>query len=228
MSCKRLPFFIAAVAVALAIFTHTASADSYHLISLGSDNGKNIYGIDTSGDLVVENLNGDCSGPYTACYFETSPTGAPLGVTALPPSLSYDNGSPCTGAPPAGFYELGAAKCNNGREVFGGEYYNPALYTTLCAGPISGLAETIFCGNDGELLGVFTGFDPFADWIQASGDEIDLNAAGDFGFIDGRDEITYLAIDLTPSTTPEPGTVDLVATGGLALFWVLRRRFVHA
>jgi hypothetical protein len=227
MSRKQLQFFSAAVVVAFAIFTHAASADSYQVINLGSDDSGriDIYGIDTSGDLVVDFM-GDCSGPYSPCYFETSSTGVPLGETALPPSLSYDNGSSCTGALPAGFIELGGAICNNGREVLGGAYYNPTLYTTLCAGPISGPAETSFCANGGELLGVFTGFDPFADWIHGSGDQIVLNAAGDFGVVDGRDDTIYLAIDLTP--TPEPGSVDLVATGGLALFWVVRRRFVHA
>jgi hypothetical protein len=215
---RRFPFFTAIIAVALGIFTTTASADTYKLILVGGAR-TNVYGIDGSGDLVVTYVS--CPGP--GCYQEVTPADTFFPPTALPPSLAYDNGSPCTGGLPAFFSKLGAAICNNGHEVFGGEYYNPVLATTLCAGPISGLAEEVFCGNHGELIGLFTGFDPFADWFSGSGDMIVLNAAGDFGVVDGRDDQVYLAID----QTPEPNTLLLVGAGCLSLFSVLRRRVLH-
>ena len=168
---RQLPFFAAIIAVALGIFTTTASADTYKLILAGGARDS-VYGIDSSGDLVISIFNGGCPGLGTPCYGEVTPADVFLGETPLPPTLSYDNGSPCTGGLPTDFSLLGQATCNNGHEVFGGEYYNPVLYTTLCAGPISGLAENLFCTNHGELLGVFTGFDPFADWIRGSGDRL--------------------------------------------------------
>ena len=165
-----------------------------------------------------------CPGP--GCYHEVTPAGVFFAPTALPPSLAYDNGSPCTGALPTFFSGPGACVSNNGHEVFGGWYYNPVLATTLCAGPTSGVAEGIFCGNNGTLIGIFTGFDPFADWFSGSADEIVLNAAGDFGVVDGRDDKAFLGVDLT-TPTPEPNTLILVGAGCLSLFWVLRRRVVH-
>ena len=219
---RQLPFFAAIIAVALCIFPTPASADTYKLILAGGARDS-VYGIDSSGDLVISIFSGDCF-----CYQEVTPAGAFLAPTALPPSLSYDNGSPCSGGLPTYFSKLGAATCNNGHEVFGGEYYNPVLATTLCAGTISGLAETIFCANDGDLIGLFTGFDPFADYLgHMSGDRIVLNAAGDFGVNDGRDEAVYLGVDLTTLATPEPNTFILVGAGCISLFWVLRRRVVH-
>lgn len=217
MSLRQLPSFIATLVLALGAFTTAASADSYNLIYLGPETGGvYLYGIDTSGYLVTGNS-------ILGTYYETSPADVTQ-VFTTPPSLSYNDGGACTGGVPAGFSVLGEAVCNNGHEVFGGSYDNPALFTTLCSGPISGSAETIFCGNHGYLLGIFTGFDPFNDWIQGSGDQIVLNASGDFGVIDAARDSIYLAIDLTP----EPSSVVLAATGCIVLLWVGRRRLLRA
>lgn len=222
-SGRQLPFFAAILAVAFCIFTPTATADPYKLILAGGSTAS-VYGIDRYGDLVISIRNGGCSGPNTLCYEEVTPADVFSALTALPPSLPYDNGSPCTGGLPADFSVLGQNICNNGHEVFGGDYYNPALYTTLCAGPISGLGELTFCGNNGDLIGLFTGFDPFADYLgHLSGDEIVLNAAGDFGVDDGIHEQVDLGVDLVP----EPNTLILVGAGCLSLFWLLRRRVIH-
>ena len=217
---RRLPLFAAIVAVVLALVPACASADPYHLVLAGGSNAS-VYGIDRYGDLVFSILNGGCSGPGTLCYDEISSTGVPLAVTALPPSLPYDNGTPCSGALPTGFSLVGAATCNNGHEVFGGEYYNPALVPTLCVGPTSGALHT-FCVNNGDLIGLFTGFNPFTDYFAISGDRIVLNAAGDFGVNDGLHEQVDLGIDLVP----EPNTLALVAAGCLSLFWIARRRLI--
>jgi hypothetical protein len=221
-SGSRFSFFAAILAVALGIFTTTARADTYQLILVGGGND-NLYGIDRSGDLVVTYL-GNCSGPFTSCYQEDTITGTALPPTSSPPALSYDNGTSCTSPLPTFFSGLGACKSNNGHEVFGGEYFNPGLATTLCAGPISGQAESIFCTNGGDLKGIFTGFNPFADWHHGSADGLVLNAAGDFGVLDGLDSEVFLGVDLTP----EPNTLLLVGAGCISLFWIARRRVVHS
>ena len=204
-----------------------AFADSYQLRVVGDGNGENIYGIDSSGDVVIDVAPGICQGlgfGYGSCYQTYSRAGIASVVSANPPNLAYDNGGTCTGTLPADFFVLNASACNNGREVFGGEYENTVLASTLCTTAVSG-AEAEFCANNGLLIGIFTGFDPFADFIGGlSGDKIDLNQSGDFAVISGRTEFIYQAIDLT--AVPEPDNVVLVGTGGLLLLGFARRKLL--
>jgi hypothetical protein len=88
--------------------------------------------------------------------------------------------------------------CNNGHEIYGGIY--------------------------GNILGVWTGPDPIADLLLNPGsfDGGFINANGDAVFIDGFDDTLISAVDLS-TITPEPDSLLLVGTGGLALLGVLRR-----
>jgi len=218
------------LAAAIVIFVLAVSAarpaiaDSYRVGIVGNGNGEDIYGIDSSGAVVIEVAFGICQaqgfgdGP---CYQTYSRAGIPSGISAIPPSLAYDNGGGCSNTLPVGFFVLNASVCNNGREIFGGEYENPALAATLCATAVSG-AEKEFCANNGLLIGLFTGLDPFADFISGlSGDILALNSNGDFAVVSGRTEYIYQAIDLT--AVPEPGSLILVSTGSLLLS-LLRRK----
>lgn len=205
------------VAVVVCLFSFMAAtpahADSFILHALASANGNNLFGIDSSDDVVIDVSFGDCAGPYSGCYLEFLPTGAVTSATAIPQSLTYDNREQCSSSLPAGFTVSNQSRCNNGYMVFGGEYYNPVLAATLCTGSLVG-AEAEFCANHGTLIGVFTGFDPFADFIPGvSGDGIVLNANGDFAFVSGRDETIYSALRTNP--VPEPCSLIFVATGFL-------------
>lgn len=204
-----------------------ALADSYQLRIVGNGNGENIFGIDSSGDVVIEVAQGICQAQglgYGPCYQTYSRAGIPGGVSATAPDLPYDNGGGCSGTLPVGFSVLNANVCNNGREVFGGEYENTALAATLCTTPVSG-AEREFCTNNGLLIGLFTGVDPFADFIGGlSGDIIKLNRNGDFAVVSGRTEFIYQALDLT--AVPEPANLVFVSTGYLLLVFARRKLLI--
>ena len=229
----RLMMRHAHLAAAIVIFVLAVSAarpaiaDSYQLNIVGNGNGENIYGIDSSGDVVIGVALGICQAEgfdNGLCYQTYSRAGIASGILANPPNLAYDNGGGCSDTLPVGFLVLNASVCNNGREIFGGEYENAALAATLCATPVSG-AKGEFCANKGLLIGLFTGFDPFEDFISGlSGDIIVLNTNGDFAVVSGRTEFIYQAIDLT--AVPEPGNLILVSTGGLLLGLARRKLLI--
>jgi hypothetical protein len=200
----RFPLSFAAAILTIAVSFFTASADaradSYKVFDLGDTNGRNIYGIDTSGTVVVSNLL--CPGNISVCYQTYFDGNLTSGFLPAPPSLMYDNGSPCTPSLPAGDTVF-HGECNNGREVFGALFSSPLLE------------------------GVFTGPNPVADFFYSgSADKIALNAAGDFAWTDGVAEELFQAVDLTTeSTVPEPDSILLLGSGVLAAAGVLRRGF---
>jgi hypothetical protein len=180
-----------AIAVVLLILCSTAHADTYQIFDLGDDNGQDIVGIDASGTVVTFNNS-------LYMYFVETAGGAVYGST-IDPGLTYDNGTPCSPVLSAGMSVLGRASCNNGYEVFGGDYLdaNRGLYT----GPAPN------------------------DFLQSgSVDILVLNSSGDFAWSDGRDEENFLAIDLS-SQTPEPDSILLLGTGLIAAAGMRRRLF---
>ncbi|HUZ96673.1 MAG TPA: PEP-CTERM sorting domain-containing protein [Edaphobacter sp.] len=180
-----------AIVVVLLILCSTAHADTYKIYDLGDDNGQDIVGIDASGTVVAFNNS-------LHIYFAETAGGAGYASTT-DPGLTYDNGTPCSPVLSAGMSVLGRASCNNGYEVFGGNYL-------------------------GDNIGLYTGPDP-ADYLHSgSVDVLVLNSSGDFAWSDGRDEENYLAIDLS-SQVPEPSSILLLGTGLLAAAGMRRRLF---
>lgn len=109
---------VLAFAAALVLFTAPtpAHADSYKIYDLGGANSLGIYGIDTSGAAVVFDAVGKSYSTFT--------NGARTSISSTAPVLAYDNGTPCSPVLSPGVTLIFGTKanCNNGYEVFGGEY----------------------------------------------------------------------------------------------------------
>jgi len=194
MKISKLPLLAAVLPLAATLFLAPAQlrADTYKLVDLGSDNARNIVGIDTSGQVVIAN---GIIGAY-----QTYSNDIVVNTTSTLPSLTYDDGTPCS--VPSGFALALSSEsvCNNGRTGFGSSF-NP----------------------NGDTSGVYTGPISSLTLFDTSGstDVAFLNASGDFAWSDGVHEENFEAIDLT---TPEPASLLLVGTGCLSLLGVLRRK----
>jgi hypothetical protein len=167
--------------------------DMYQIFGVGDLQIDHFYGLATDGTVVLRDQHG---------FYETVVLGK---VTArelpTPPSLIYDNGTPCTPTDlPPGTTLFGEGICNNGREVFRtnteGLYLGPDAVNDLIA---------LFPGGPGLA--------PFA-----------INSSGDIVFRFGQDGIRE-AYDVT-GHIPEPSTLVLLATGVLGAAGALRRGFV--
>jgi hypothetical protein len=198
MKASRLWFRAAIAVVTTAAFAipATAHADPYQIYDLGNANGYDMYGIDTSGTVVIYDSISSLYGTFV--------DGSISDIASTAPLLNYDNGSPCSPVLSPGMTLIPGAKtsCNNGREVFGGEYM-------------------------GTNMGIYTGPDS-TDFLQSGTvDALVLNASGDFAWTDGRDEENFEAIDLSTlsaATTPEPNSFILLGTGMFAALGTMRRR----
>lgn len=215
------------------LLSQTARADTYQFAALETTNNHYLYGIDSSADVVLWSYGdpdprfGIC--PEDRCYVTYSGTGAVVGgPVGSPPALNYDSGQSCTFTAPANFF-IGPSRCNNGFMAFGGTYDNSALANQICTGSETG-GLAIFCRNHGLIIGLFTGLDPFADYLAGPNGGIDpadnlvINSNGDFGVVDGRSEEIYVVTRVSP--TPEPSTFVLLGIATIPLGWMLgRRRF---
>jgi PEP-CTERM motif len=194
MKTLKRPLLAAILPLAAALFLVPAQlhADTYKLVDLGDDNGRSIVGIDTSGQVVIAN--------GILFDYQTYSNGVLVNTTSTLPSLTYDDGTPCS--VPSGFALASSSEsvCNNGRIGFGSRSNPNGDTSGVYTGPISSL--TLF-DTSGTTDGAF------------------LNASGDFAWSDGVHEENFEAIDLT---TPEPASLLLVGTGCLSLLGVLRKK----
>jgi peptidoglycan hydrolase-like protein with peptidoglycan-binding domain len=185
-------------AIVLICSARSASANTYTIYDLGDSNARGIYGMSTTGAVVIFQQSCGVFGP--SCYV-TYANGLAVGNSSTAPGLAYDDGTPCSSTP-AGF---NAAKktCNNGL-VGMGSLYNP----------------------NGDPNGVYIGSgNAFQLLHGGSADQVFLNASGNFAWTDGNNEEIFEAVDTSRSTaTPEPGTWLLVGTGFLLFTAALRRK----
>jgi len=204
MRLSKLRFSLAAIIVQSSLLIASpALADTYKIFTLDSDQGRFVYGMNASGDVVLSvdaDNKGNC-GPVVNCY-ETFISGVQAFRTnAPPPAFTIDDGTPCSPTVPPGLTVLHAV-CNNGREVFSaratGQLF-PDLYT-------------------GPLADILSG--------QGAGDFLYLNSEGDILWNDPRTEFWFEAFDLT-SQVPEPCSLLLLGTGALAAaLEAMRRRLL--
>jgi hypothetical protein len=196
---------LGAAFVVLLAFPGAVHADTYHIYYVANLQFEGFYGLAADGTVVISYY--DCPG-YAFCYMSLVDgviTTYTYGDT--PPSLIYDNGTPCTPTdlPPGTTLRDSEAVCNSGREVF----------------EVTNDVNLPYPSPDG----LYTGPDPGSDFVPHSSlGPMALNANGDIVFraIDG-DEV-YEAVDLT-TQTPEPGGMALVGAGVvMAAEWLRRRR----
>jgi len=200
---KRLAHWLgsatAVFALALLVSPKPVFADSYTIVALGDDSGHGIYGIDTTGDVVV--WGGSGCGLFANTCYTTYNNGIAISDTANAPDLVYDDGTSC-GSAPAGF-NASKKVCNNGW-IGLGALYNP----------------------NGDPNGIYIGSGTDIDFMQSgSADQVFLNSVGDFAWTDGQDDEIYEAIDnSTAAQTPEPRSLLLIGTGFFLFFAALRRK----
>jgi hypothetical protein len=196
MKISKLPLLAAILPLAATLFLVPARAyaDTYKILDLGNDNGFNVIDMDTSGVVIIFDT-------FTSNYL-TINNGARVNTTSTLPSLTYDNGTPCS--VPSGFAGVpnGKVICNNGRIGFGSRS-NPNL----------------------DPGGVYTGpiSSPTPVDLAGTADLAVLNASGDFAWSDGVQEENFEAIDLT-TDVPEPASLWLVGTGCVSVFGFLRKK----
>jgi hypothetical protein len=204
INCYRQAALFSAVMLVFLMSPRLCSADTYQIVSLGTDANVFLYGIDDAGTVVL-NTSGYCD---STCY-ATYVNGSFAGSSSAAPDLDFDNGTACSPGTPSGFV-LAAAVCNDGREAFTGQ---PSL--------------------DVPVSGIYSGQDLGADLIAwGGGGPLMLNANGDILWDDRFSEEIYEAIDLTPvqlealeiatPQVPEPASVLLLGTAALLIFAMTR------
>jgi PEP-CTERM motif len=200
----------AAVIFILAASTFPAHADSYVIYDLGTGYMRDLLGIAPDGAVEIVAPGGVCGNQYVRCY-EIWINGDLVSGSTAGPNLIYDNGTKGALTDLDG-YTL-TTVYNNGHEVWGTDFLFPAPYT-----------------NE-----IFDGPDPSTDFVTYGNfDYADFNSSGDFAYVAGidpdgptQDGEIYEAIDITPSSVPEPSSIALLGTGILGLAGVARRKFLR-
>ena len=214
---KLSPRWLCVASVFVAILSLNSAkpvlADSYTIVDLGDANGHGIYGIDTSGDVVIWGSNG-CGAGVATCYV-TYTNGVATSDSATAPSLAYNDGTSC-GSAPAGF-NVAKSVCDGGWEGMS------TLYNA------NGDPNGVYFGSGSDLAFIHTG----------SADQVFLNSTGDFAWTDGQSEEMYELIqtvspqttrfaafheEFEPATTPEPASYLLLGTGLAFATAAIRRK----
>lgn len=201
MSLHRFTLSAACLFTSLTL-SAAARADTYNLFNVyGTGNGNSgSIGITDAGlDVVRTPLN----------YLTFNGVTGTQTSSAIPPSLTFDNGTSCTVANNGAFTAIFGAVCNNGRVAF--------------------LASTSTLRQ-----GVFIGLDSLNDLLyNGLSGNLKLNAMGDIAFdtfstSSSMTDDNYFAYDVTSRIAPEPSSLLLLGSGACSLLGLYRRRWLKA
>jgi hypothetical protein len=183
------------MAIFLLLFPSLALGNTYQVFDMGGP--RQIYGIDSLGNVVIRDIGSSCDVQDNPCY-DLFHLGAVISYSTTAPMLDYDDGGPCSTVDTGiGNPTIGVSVCNGSREAFWADY--------------------------GWTSGLFSGPDPFHDLVYSGPVTfLMMNAQGDIAFTNDAD---YQAIDLN-TQAPEPGSWLLAGSGTLGLAGAMRRRWI--
>ncbi len=181
-SMKKAYVFAVILMAAVFLFTAvSAFADTYDVSVVSYTQSEAFYGIDSTGDFVVEVSNNlmfanatnmsTCGGVQNASRcFETYYVGQQNPVfSTIAPSLNYDDGSRCSASVDGGFV---SGMCNNGFDILGWDV--------------------------NSQLAIWTGTNPSTDYLMGgSFDGGFINSKGDAVFIDGSNDTLVSVVALS-------------------------------
>lgn len=200
-----------------------AFADTYSLSAVAYTQSENFAGGDDFGnytinvsDRMLHDPNYNCGGVVNPMFcFETHYINSSTPVLTTAPPTLWNDPNPIAGTDSCSLdagsgFNAYRILCDNGHMIFGGFFDLP----------------------DGSFLrGIWSGSNPNLDADYLGNGSIDggfMTANGNAYFIDGLHDSLDVALNLSATPVPEPGTLVLLGTGALSLLGITRRRFARS
>lgn len=200
-----------------------AFADTYSLSAVAYTQSENFAGGDDFGnytinvsDRMLHDPNYNCGGVINPMLcFETHYINSSTPVLTTAPPTLWNDPDPIAGTDScaldagSGFHAY-RILCDNGHMIFGGFFDLP---------------------GGGDLRGIWSGSNPNLNADYLGNGSIDggfMTANGNAFFIDGLHDSLDVALNLSATPVPEPGTLVLLGTGALSLMGIVRRRYIGA
>jgi hypothetical protein len=185
---KQLSLWALGLSFASFILIPVRSAHADTIYRLTSDNGYNLVGINTAGDVVIESPFGCSDSDPNRCY-EIFSRSELISESDSVGDFAFDDGIPCTFNATPTEYLVGRSVCNSGEQVAGVRNNGEAEIIALLPG-------------DSDLV------------LNGTADVLLVNAAGDIAVVNGfNDEID----EVIPTPEPAAFLLLLTALIGLAL-----------